>query len=112
MRNHQGLNRHKNDVLFPVRIPDSPDFQRVVNGYDLDCGRQPGVRELFSIELASAGYRVIGHGDFRTVTKVIDRSKPDLVLLDLYMERSDRWDVLIQMKRHYPLIPVIILTGF
>ncbi len=37
--------------------------------------------------------------------------KPDLVLVDLYMKGSDRWDVLMPIKGHYPLLPVIILTG-
>ncbi len=40
------------------------------------------------------------------------RSKPDLVLLDLYLNGFEGWDVLHEIKRQYPYLPVLIVTAY
>ncbi len=71
-----------------------------------------GIRELFALELASAGYGTVGIGEVESVKDKIKTSKPDVVLLDLYLQGSHRWDVLIDIKKNHPRLPVIVMTGF
>jgi len=71
-----------------------------------------GIRELFALELASAGYGTVGIGEVELIKDKIKTSNPDVVLLDLYMKGKHRWDVLIDIKREHPHLPVIIFTGF
>jgi DNA-binding NtrC family response regulator len=38
-------------------------------------------------------------------------AKADLLILDLYLPIQDGWDILGHVNSHYPLLPVIIITG-
>ena len=73
---------------------------------------QQCIRDLISEELISEGYRVRGLGDARSVTVNVRFSKPDLVLLDLYLDEADGFGVLHDIKKQYPKIPVIIYTAY
>jgi DNA-binding response OmpR family regulator len=72
---------------------------------------QPCVRRLLSEKLAEEGHRVSGIGDAQLVIARIAAFVPDLVLLDPYLEGSDGWAVLQNIKRLDPDLPVIILTA-
>jgi len=63
-------------------------------------------------ELISEGYRVHSLGDAKSVKVNLRFSKPDLVLLDLYLDEADGFGVLHDIKRQYPEIPVIIYTAY
>lgn len=73
---------------------------------------QPHIRELFSQELMDEGHRVLGVGDAESVMKSISDSKPDLVLLDLYLNGLEGWDVLREIKRKDSHVPVLIVTAY
>ena len=73
---------------------------------------EPYVRELLMEELVDEGYLVEVTGDAESVNKLLTSSKPDLVLLDLYMNGKDRWDVLCDIKRQYPCLPILLLTAY
>lgn len=73
---------------------------------------QQCVRELISEELISEGYRVHSLGDAKSVKVNLRFSKPDLVLLDLYLDEADGFGVLHDIKGQYPEIPVIIYTAY
>jgi two-component system nitrogen regulation response regulator NtrX len=49
----------------------------------------------------------------RTGAECLEKMKenPDLVLLDIKMPRMDGLEVLAQLKRSYPLIPVVMISG-
>jgi two-component system response regulator GlrR len=72
---------------------------------------KPRVARLLKQELCDAGHRVFMVWEEEAIEKAIGRFMPCLVLLDLYLGRRDRWDLLWSMKRKHPRLPVIILTA-
>ena len=73
---------------------------------------QACVRELLSEELISEGYRVAMAGDVESVRGHLRFSKPDLVLLDLYLDGAEGFRVLRDIKEQNPDLPVIIFTAY
>lgn len=73
---------------------------------------QPCVRELVSKELIHEGYLVEGVGDAESAKTYLGSSRPDLVLLDLYPDGLNGWEVLRDVKKQQPQLPVIILTAY
>ena len=73
---------------------------------------QQCVRELLSEELILEGYRVRGLSDAESLSGHIKFSRPDLVLLDLYLDEADGFGILEEIKRHAPDLPVIIFTAY
>ena len=72
---------------------------------------QPCIRKLLSEELIYEGYQVKTAGDGESATASIRFSPPDLVLLDLYLDGPNGWEVLREVKRQDPHLPVLILTA-
>ncbi len=73
---------------------------------------QACVRELLSEELNSEGYRVATAGDPESVREHLRFSTPDLVLLDLFLDGLEAFDVLQDIKREKADLPVIIFTAY
>ena len=73
---------------------------------------QPHLHELFSEELKDEGYIVDSVGDIDSARRYFKNSKPDLVLLDLYLKGFEGWDLLHDIKIKYPHLPVIITTAY
>lgn len=73
---------------------------------------QECIRELVAEELIREGYQVAGVGDAESITGHLRVSRPDLVLLDLYLDGPDGWDVLGDIKRQDPNLSVIIFTAY
>lgn len=72
----------------------------------------PWVRELYKEELVDDGHRVEATGQIEPVDAQVRDFKPDLVLLDLFINGRDRWDVLKNLKESYPNLPILIVTGY
>ena len=70
------------------------------------------VRELLSEELTDEGYRVSCAGDAESIWTCLKDSPPDLVLLDLYLNGFEGWEILQDIKREVPNLPVIIVTAY
>jgi two-component system response regulator (stage 0 sporulation protein F) len=70
------------------------------------------VRELVSEELILEGYRVIEAGDAESLRGHLIFSRPDLVLLDLYLDGAEGFGVLHDIKEENPNLPVIIFTAY
>ena len=73
---------------------------------------QPCIRELVSEELNREGYLVKSVSDAESLGKYLTSSSPDLVLLDLYLDDSDGFGVLRNIKRQHPHMPVLIFTAY
>ena len=73
---------------------------------------QPYIQELFSQELMDEGYKVLSTGDTELAKVYIENSKPDLVLLDLFLNGFEGWNVLHEIKRKNPHLPVLIVTAY
>lgn len=72
---------------------------------------QPCVRELISEALTLEGYHVHGVGDAESVREHLQSSQPDMVLLDSCLEGLEGFELLEEVKRLYPCVPVIIANG-
>lgn len=73
---------------------------------------QPHLRELLSQELIDEGHKVFDTGNADCVLEYVDHSKPDVVLLDLYLNGFEGWEILHDIKARYPHIPVLIVTAY
>lgn len=73
---------------------------------------QPCVRELVSEELILEGYGVIAAGDVESLREHLRFSRPDLVLIDLYLDGAEGFGVLDDIKKKNPDLPVIIFTAY
>ena len=73
---------------------------------------QASLRELLAQELTDEGYRVDGVADTEAAKVYVENSKPDMVLLDLYLSGFEGWKLLNDIKRKDPLLPVLIVTAY
>ena len=73
---------------------------------------QPYMGEFLAEELSDMGHSLkwLGSGD--SLVLEIEETRPDLVLLDLFIDGFEGWTLLEQIKRHDPRIPVIVLTAY
>jgi two-component system nitrogen regulation response regulator NtrX len=56
----------------------------------------------FEVTVATNGYEAL---------KIIEDEQPDLVLIDIWMPGIDGLTTLEEIKRIYPLLPVVVITG-
>ncbi len=72
-----------------------------------------GIIDLIKLILTRRGFEVIGALGGREALDMMERSAPDLVLLDLMMPDMDGWEVYHQMKARDGMknIPVIVVTA-
>ena len=64
------------------------------------------------IHLESWGYDVITADSQKEAEEILKRTKPDLAILDLMMEKDDSGFILsYKLKNRYPDVPVIISTA-
>jgi two-component system, response regulator, stage 0 sporulation protein F len=73
---------------------------------------QPYMGEFLAEELADMGHTLKYVNDGDSLLIELEERIPDLVLLDLYINGFEGWDLLDQVKRHDRRIPVIILTAY
>jgi two-component system response regulator (stage 0 sporulation protein F) len=73
---------------------------------------QPHMRQLLSGELRDIGCEVESVDDVELVGQCFEHSSPDLVVLDLYLKGFDGWEVLRDIKRRHPRVPVLIVTAY
>jgi len=73
---------------------------------------QPYIQELFSQELMGEGYKIFSTGDAESAKAYLENSKPDMVLLDLFLNGFEGWNVLHEIKRKNPHLPVLIVTAY
>jgi DNA-binding response OmpR family regulator len=73
---------------------------------------QQCIRALLSEELICEGYRVTSAGSAESLMGHLRSSRFDVVLLDLYLEGSDGFASLSDIKREYPDLPVLIVTAY
>jgi DNA-binding response OmpR family regulator len=74
---------------------------------------EPVLLKALNIELLDAGYEVLSATTGTAAVEVIERERPDLVLLDVLMPELDGFGVLekINTKEELKKIPVIILSN-
>jgi len=73
---------------------------------------EEALRTVLGSELTSSGYEVSTASDGDEAISVIQNKKFDLVLLDIKMPHVDGFEVLKFIKKNFPKLKVIMLTGF
>jgi DNA-binding response OmpR family regulator len=71
---------------------------------------EPSVGEVVSLYLRRAGYEVVVARDGRDALDILDRSFPQLVILDLMLPSVDGWEIL-EWVRARSNVPIIVLTA-
>jgi len=64
--------------------------------------------QLLSKQLAGAGYRISLSGDIKTLPAYFNDAEFDLVLINLYLEGFNSWEILLDIKAGDPSFPVLI----
>ena len=74
---------------------------------------EPAVREAIAAILGDEGYEVRHAADGRAALAEIDTRPPGVMLLDIWLEGSqlDGLEVLDQVRRSHPDVPVIVISG-
>jgi DNA-binding response OmpR family regulator len=62
--------------------------------------------------LAHEGFHVIGISRGEWVLEAVDFHEPDVVVVDLQLPGVDGQQVLGQLQRRWPSLPVIVMTAF
>ncbi len=70
------------------------------------------LRSVLSSELVGAGYEVNTAGSGEEAIATVQKNKYDLILLDIKMGNVDGFEVLKFVKKGFPAVKVIMLTGF
>lgn len=73
---------------------------------------QPYMYEILSEDLADNGHRLTYVEEADESMEKIRESRPDIVLLDLYLQGFIGWDLLREIKHDYPALPVLILSAY
>jgi DNA-binding response OmpR family regulator len=71
---------------------------------------EPSIREVVSIYLSRAGYRVLVAEDGQTALEILEREPPDLVVLDLMLPEVDGLEITRRLRAEGE-IPIIMLTA-
>ena len=71
---------------------------------------EPSIREVVSIYLGRAGYRVLVAEDGQTALEILEREPPDLVVLDLMLPEVDGLEITRRLRAKGE-IPIIMLTA-
>ncbi|OGG15476.1 hypothetical protein A3D77_06525 [Candidatus Gottesmanbacteria bacterium RIFCSPHIGHO2_02_FULL_39_11] len=69
------------------------------------------LRKYLIRTLIDTGFSVVDIADGVKALEIIEVKKPDLILLDLGLPKLDGESICREIKRNYPQIPVLILTG-
>lgn len=72
---------------------------------------EPTIRELFATLLTSAGYSVAQAQDGFEALEQVSRQRPALILSDLNMPRMSGFELLSVVRRRFPSIHVIAMSG-
>ncbi len=71
------------------------------------------ISEMYKIKLESEDFEVAIAKDGVTGIKMLEKQKPDIILLDIVMPKMDGFDVLKIIKKNIELkdVPVVLLTN-
>lgn len=71
----------------------------------------PKALEIFELRLKSLGHRITIAHNGEVAISIVERDRPDLVVLDVTMPEVNGFQACRAIKRMHPQMPVIILTA-
>ena len=92
----------------------SPDLREKNHPVVLIVEDHDDTREMLTILLGSFGCHVVGAEDGERAMNVAERSRPDLILLDMKIPRLDGLAVARLIRSHPSLnkVPIVAVTGY
>jgi two-component system nitrogen regulation response regulator NtrX len=72
---------------------------------------EEGIRRSLKGILEDEGYRVLLAEDGERGLRLLEEDSPDLVLLDIWMPGRDGMAILEEIKRGWPTLPVVMISG-
>jgi two-component system response regulator (stage 0 sporulation protein F) len=72
----------------------------------------PAIRLLYSDELSEEGYEVMTCGDGLELMNAIRKESPDLIVMDIRLERDNGLDLLQGLRDIHPNLPVLLCTAY
>jgi CheY-like chemotaxis protein len=72
---------------------------------------EPDIRQVGTMLLASKGYEVLCAEDGFEGLAAPKRSLPDIIISDLRMPNMNGFEFLSVVRRRFPVIPVIVISG-
>jgi CheY-like chemotaxis protein len=72
---------------------------------------EAAIRDILATHLGYLGYQVTSVGSPDEALNAAAKSKPDLVISDLQLDEGDGLETIAELRRRYPGIPVMMLTG-
>jgi len=73
---------------------------------------EKSIQLLFADELTDEGYEVVTTGDGGGVMGLIEKARPDLVVLDIKLGKKDGLDLLQDIRNTYYNMPVVVCTAY
>jgi two-component system nitrogen regulation response regulator NtrX len=73
---------------------------------------EPQILQMISGILQDEGFEVITAPDGEAALKLVGEEAPDLVLLDIALPGMDGLEVLQELKRLYPFLPVVMISAY
>jgi len=73
---------------------------------------QDSIRHFVSKTLEEDGFTVLATGSVRETRQVLEHDMPDLLLLDLKLPDGTGLELLREIKRLQPEVPIILMTAF
>jgi CheY-like chemotaxis protein len=69
------------------------------------------IRKLLRKILEDAGYQVTEAADGKIAIKLYHEEPPDVIILDLVMPEKEGIETIIELKRDFPNVKIITITG-
>jgi len=73
---------------------------------------EKSIRALCAEELGEEGYEVITTGQGKGVLGLIDSARPSVVVLDIRMEDCNGLELLQEIRRAHPDLPIVLNTAY
>ncbi|MDI6854940.1 MAG: sigma-54 dependent transcriptional regulator [Deltaproteobacteria bacterium] len=73
---------------------------------------EPQIRETVAGILTDEGFEVLAAAEGEAALKLAGEERPDLVLLDISMPGADGLEVLQELKRQHPALPVVMISAY
>jgi len=70
------------------------------------------IRMLYGEELEDEGYKVITTGTGLGLVELVDRERPNLIILDIKMAEHNGLDLLQDIRKEFYNIPVILCSAY
>ncbi len=74
---------------------------------------EPDIRNLIKGILEDEGYKVQQAGTAKQAYEIIEKSVPDLIIQDIWLQGSDHdgLQILANIKKRYPHLPMVMISG-